>query len=276
VCGLVLADMSNFPFSRNVCTDRCCGGSKDEGEWEYEKIKDLPSVSLKYPNHPYDDLKEKYFLDEDPNGSYAELCHQLQEFISADCFAVTIENDEPYDPKYIGAIPGKTYSKKQWRSKPSAVWNRHSLEILFNTYRFSGMIGYQQKIMNNVIREKLYTNIHHNFLCEVIRSYRPKLIKIYMFDDSPFAVHIRYNPDDKVFSVSLFRSIDHLMKFKSKEYIDHLIATPLVDNGDNEEDAELGDSLPIPKTSIEELDTELNKIADSRKFYYITKMMIDF
>jgi hypothetical protein len=97
-----------------------------------------------------------------------------------------------------------------------------------------------------------------------------------MFDDSPFAVHIRYNPDDKVFSVSLFRSLDHLMKFQSIEHIDRLIATPLVDNGDNEEDAELGDSLPIPKTSIEELDTELNKIADSRKFYYITKMMIDF
>ncbi|MEX0596262.1 MAG: hypothetical protein WD512_07155, partial [Candidatus Paceibacterota bacterium] len=130
-------------------------------------------------------------------------------------------------------------------------------------------------IMNNVIREKLYTSIHHNLLCEVIRNNRAMLIKIYMFDDAPFAVHIRYNPSDKVFSVSLFRSIDHIMKYKSQKQIDHLIDTPLIDNGNNNEDAELGDSLCVPKISKEELDSELSKIELSRNLHLLNKM-IDF
>lgn len=285
LCGLVLVDMIHV--KNNAGYFGCCYNKNEVKYWDCKPFTDLPIVSVKYPDHEYDDLKEIYCLDDDfdpyfaPSnyGSYSELCNQLQKFISAGCFAVTIENDEPNDPKYTGITPNTLYNKKQWKTPPSAVTNRDSLEILFNTYLYqyngSYHFTYQQKIMNNVIREKLYTSIHHNFLCEVIRTRQAKLIKIYMFPDAPFAVHIRYNPSDKVFSVSLFRSIDHIEKYKSKEQIDRLIATPLDDNGDNEEDAELGDSLPIPQTSKEELDSELSKIELSRNLHLLNKM-IDF
>lgn len=277
LCGLVLVDMIHV--KNNAGYFGCCYNKNEVKYWDCEPFNDLPSVEAKYPNHPFDDLKEKYCLDEDPGGSYSKLCKQMEDFISADCFAVTIENDEPYDTKYKGVIPGVRYKIEKWKAPPSEVSNRPSLEILFNTYLYRNdgvhSISYQQRIMNNVIREKLYTNIHHNFLSEVIHTTQAKLIKIYMFPNAHFAVHIRYNPSDKVFSVSLFRSIDHIMKYTSKEQIDRLIATPLIDNGDNEEDAELGDSLPIPQTSKEELDSELSKIELSRNLHLLNKM-IDF
>ncbi|MEX0596261.1 MAG: hypothetical protein WD512_07150, partial [Candidatus Paceibacterota bacterium] len=130
-----------------------CDGAKNKVEyWDCEPLDGLPKVAVKYTDHEYN-LREIYCLDDDfdhyfaPSnyGSYSELCNELQEFISASCFAVTIENDKRYDPEYKGVIADFLYKKEQSKNMPFEVANRDSLEILFNTYlRGSRRFTYQQ------------------------------------------------------------------------------------------------------------------------------------
>lgn len=264
---------------------------------DFQATYDLPGIMINYPDHEFT-IKKRYFVEDDDSydsaefGSYEELCHELQNFINSDCFAVTVENDK-LDAKYKGIIPGtyyKFFSRGDKKYKGNIeIANKDSYEILFNSYfyRTRGMT-YQQQIMNNVIRDQLSSSIHYNFLSNVIHKNRLTLIKIYMFSIAPFALHLRYDPNSKSFGIEFFRSGEHLHKFSAmknesasksaskfakKSTIDPIDCQ--LDNDDHPDDGENGDSLPIPARSAEELNTELDSIVLSRHIHLLDKM-IDF
>jgi hypothetical protein len=142
----------------------------------------LPVVDLNYDDHDFTDLKKFYCVeDNDPVmvsgvGTYEDLCREIHEFISADCHAVTVK------------IEG------------------HPEEILYQKKTI------RDKILDDVVREKLYTRIHASVLCDLHRKGLPALIRIYMFGEWPWTVNILYGKINGYhrYFVQLFQSEAYL------------------------------------------------------------------
>jgi hypothetical protein len=113
----------------------------------------------------------------DVKGKYEELINLIQEHIGADCWAFVI-NDE----------------------------------ILFNAYN-NNTKSFKEIINENLIRDKLITNVH-SLLVEVNRRSVDTRIEIYMFgQDTPYKIMIEYSANERKYNVQRKNSQAFIDKF---------------------------------------------------------------
>jgi hypothetical protein len=127
----------------------------------------LPKVE--HPYEPEIDGVKKEYDDEDKN-SYEAFQNMLKDFISADCWAVTVDD-----------------------------------EIIFSGY-LDPSKSIRSFIEEAVIRDKILEDPHANLLVYLHRRKSNARIRIYMFYTSSWTINIDYNFSEKKFNISYSKS----------------------------------------------------------------------
>jgi len=157
----------------------------------------LPIVNLPYPNWREENVEFKDFYvlgklkpEHNPRqvGEYSELCELLQEYINADCHAITVSY---YETPVIEVC-----------------------EILYSAYSHKVM-NFRHRIQDMQIRESLSNSIHGYLLCDIINKNIAQEIRIYMFGQYPYTINVIYNPSSGEKNGSF-----HIDMNRSKEFIE--------------------------------------------------------
>lgn len=138
----------------------------------------LPKVDLPF-NYDHYTLKSfLFYTSEIDNQSYHDLIQLIQEFVLADCWALTVDNKVVY---------------KKYQCQSEDLRNK----------------SIRKEILEGMIRTQIISDPHKTLLIHLLRCDKRSRIRFYMGYSLPWTMNIDYKPEHRVFQVSFSQSQEY-------------------------------------------------------------------